>query len=101
MRRFVPTHSLRSDMQVTVSDKGQITLPHGLRQQLGIAPGQRLEIDPQEDGSLRVRKLSVGSAGLAGLLAVPGERTRTLQEMEEGVAQAVTERATSSVKSSP
>ncbi len=88
-------------MQVTVSDKGQITLPHGLRQQLGISPGQRLEIDPQEDGSLRVRKLAVGSAGLAGLLAVPGERTRTLQEMEEGVAQAVTERATPSAKSSP
>lgn len=88
-------------MQVTVSDKGQITLPHGLRQRLGIAPGQRLEIDTQEDGSLRVRKLAVGSSGLAGLLAVPGERTRTLQEMEEGVAQAVAERAAPSGKSSP
>ena len=88
-------------MQVTVSDKGQITLPHGLRQRLGIVPGQRLEIDTQEDGSLRVRKLDVGSAGLAGLLAVPGERTRTLQEMDEGVAQAVAERATRPPKSSP
>ena len=80
-------------MQVTVSDKGQITLPHALRQRLGIAPGQRLEIDPLEDGSLRVRKLEAGSSGLAGLLAVPGERPRTLQEMEQGVAQAVSERA--------
>jgi hypothetical protein len=42
---------------------------------------------------LRVRKLEAGSCGLAGLLAVPGERPRTLQEMEEGVAQAVSERA--------
>ncbi|MFM8766832.1 MAG: AbrB/MazE/SpoVT family DNA-binding domain-containing protein [Rubrivivax sp.] len=88
-------------MQVTVSDKGQITLPHGLRQRLGIAPGQRLEIDPQEDGSLRVRKLAGGSSGLAGRLAVPGERTRPRQELEEGVAQAVAERAAPSGKSSP
>lgn len=80
-------------MQVTVSDKGQITLPQALRQRLGIEPGNRLEIDPLADGTLRLRKLEVGSAGLAGLLAVPGERPRTLAEMEDGVAQAVAERA--------
>ena len=80
-------------MQVTVSDKGQITLPQALRQRLGIVPGQRLELDTLDDGSLRVRKLEAGSAGLAGLLAVAGERARTLQEMEDGIAEAVAERA--------
>jgi AbrB family looped-hinge helix DNA binding protein len=80
-------------MQVTVSDKGQVTLPQALRRRMGITPGARLEIDPLDDGSLRLRKLEVGSAALAGLLAVPGERPRTLQEMTQGITQAVSERA--------
>ena len=80
-------------MQVTVSDKGQITLPQALRRQLGIGPGSRLEIDRLDDGSLRVRKLSRGAEGLAGLLARPGEPVRSLQDMQDGIAEAVAARA--------
>lgn len=80
-------------MQVTVSDKGQITLPQALRRQLGIVPGSRLEIDAAADGSLRVRPLTQGSAGLAGLLARPGEAARSVEEMNEAIAQAACGRA--------
>lgn len=79
-------------MQVTVSDKGQITLPQALRRQLGIVPGSRLEIDATADGTLRVRPLTRGSAGLAGLLARPGERARSVQDMNEAIAQAACDR---------
>jgi len=82
-------------MQVTVSDKGQITLPQALRRLLGIGPGSRLEIDRLDDGSLRVRKLSRGAEGLAGLLARPGETARSVEDMERGVAEAVAARIAS------
>jgi AbrB family looped-hinge helix DNA binding protein len=79
-------------MQVTVSDKGQITLPQSLRKQLGIEPGSLLQIDPMSDGSLRVRPLTRGAQGLSGLLHRPDRRTVTLEEMEEAVSAAVVER---------
>ena len=88
-------------MQVTVSDKGQITLPQTLRRQLGIVPGSRLEIDATADGSLRVRPLTQGSAGLAGLLARPGEPVRTVEEMNEAIARAACERASRKGKVRP
>jgi antitoxin PrlF len=79
-------------MQVTVSDKGQITLPHSLRQHLGISAGTRLEVEAQDDGSLRVRMLARGSQGLFGLLSRPGERTRSLEELDQAITDTVRER---------
>ncbi|MEY8875323.1 MAG: AbrB/MazE/SpoVT family DNA-binding domain-containing protein [Leptothrix sp. (in: b-proteobacteria)] len=80
-------------MQVTVSDKGQITLPQALRQLLRIEPGSKLELDTMADGSLRIRLLERGSQGLAGLLARPGDAVRTLDDMDQAIASAVTERS--------
>ncbi len=79
-------------MQVTVSDKGQITLPHSLRQHLGISAGTRLEVEAQDDGTLRVRVLARGSQGLFGLLSRPGERTRSLDELDQAITDTVCER---------
>lgn len=79
-------------MQVVVSDKGQITLPQALRRQLGIEPGSRLEVDAMSDGSLRVRALTRGAEGLAGLLHRPGVPAVTVEAMDEGIAAAAAER---------
>ena len=73
-------------MQVTVSDKGQISLPHALRQRLSIESGTRLDVEALDDGSLRVRMLTHGSQELHHLLCHPGERTRSL----DGIGQAIT-----------
>jgi bifunctional DNA-binding transcriptional regulator/antitoxin component of YhaV-PrlF toxin-antitoxin module len=40
-------------LQVTVSGKGQITLPQALPRQLGIEPGAQVRIDAAADGSPR------------------------------------------------
>jgi AbrB family looped-hinge helix DNA binding protein len=77
----------------TVSDKGQVTLPKPLRDQLGIRPGSRLEFLVGADGVLQVKVLAKGSASLAGLLARPGERPRSLADHEAGVTDAVRTRA--------
>lgn len=79
-------------MQVTVSEKGQITLPHSLRQHLGITAGTRLDVETLEDGSFRVRVLARGSQGLFGLLSRPGERARSLEEIDQAITNAVQER---------
>ena len=80
-------------MLSTMTDKGQITLPKPIRDQLGIVPGSKLSFEVQPDNSLRVRVLARGSRGLFGLLAVSGENPRTLEEMDAGVTQAVAARA--------
>lgn len=77
----------------TVSDKGQVTLPKPLRDQLGIRPGSRLEFVLGADGVLQLRVLASGSTALAGLLARPGEATRSLSEHEAAVTEVVRARA--------
>ena len=79
-------------MLVTVTDKGQLTVPKLLREQFGIQPGAKLDFEAQADGSIKVRVLSRGSAGLAGLLHRPGVKAKTLEEMDAGIAKAVAER---------
>jgi len=80
-------------MLSTVTDKGQITLPKALRDRLGIHPGSKVEFSLQSDDSVRLRVLARGSAGLFGLLAVPGEATRPLEDIDIGVAAAVAQRS--------
>ena len=89
----IDVNQLEIAMQVTVSDKGQITLPQALRRRLGIEPGARVEVDAMDDGSLRLRLLARGSQGLAGLLSRPGETVRSVDEMNEAIAQAAAERS--------
>ena len=78
----------------TVSEKGQVTLPKALRDQLGIRPGSRLEFLVGADGVLQVKLLPSGSAALAGLLARPGEASLSLSEHEAAITEAVRERST-------
>ncbi len=80
-------------MLSTVTDKGQITLPKALRDKLGIRPGSKVEFALQPDETVRMRVLARGSAGLFGLLAVPGEAARSLDEIDAGVTAAVRKRA--------
>jgi AbrB family looped-hinge helix DNA binding protein len=76
-------------MLSTVTDKGQITLPKPLRDQLGIRTGSKIEFAPQPDGSVRMRVLARGAANLFGLLAAPGERSRSVEEIDAGTTAAV------------
>ena len=75
-------------MLVTVTDKGQLTVPKAIRDQFGIEPGSKLDFEPLPDGTLRVRVLSRGASSLYGILKKPGTRARTINEMDEGVAAA-------------
>ena len=77
----------------TVTDKGQVTFPKAIRDRLGIRPGTRVDFQLEPDGSLRVRVLTRGAAGLLGLIARAGEKPRGLEEIDAGVTAAVMERS--------
>lgn len=79
-------------MLATVTDKGQLTVPKAIRDQFGIAPGSKLDFEPQADGSLRVRVLSRGAGSLFGLLHRPGAKAKSIEEMDSGIAKAVAAR---------
>lgn len=80
-------------MLVTVTDKGQLTVPKSIRDQFGIEPGSKLDFEPQADGTLRVRVLARGAASLYGLLHKPRMKSRSIDEMDEGIGEAVSARA--------
>ena len=79
-------------MLVTVTDKGQLTVPKAIRTQFGIKPGSKLDLEVQPDGTLRVRVLDRGAGKLYGLLHKPATKARTVEEMDAGIAEAVSAR---------
>lgn len=74
-------------MFATVTDKGQVTVPKEIRDQLGIVPGSRLAFQVESDGSLRVRPQKRGSANLAGLLHDPSRVASTIEGMDDAVTR--------------
>jgi len=79
-------------MLATVTDKGQVTVPKEIRDQIGIEPGSRLDFEVQDDGTLRVRLLTRGADNLFGLLHREGIKPRSLDEMDQGIVKAVGDR---------
>jgi antitoxin PrlF len=80
-------------MIATITDKGQLTLPKPIRDLLGIQAGSRIDFEVLPDNSLRARVMTRGADGLLGLLARPGQQARTLDEIDAGIASAVSDRA--------
>ena len=75
-------------VKATITSKAQITLPKDLRLLLGVGPGDRIVFEPQPDGSARVvRAREPSFAALRGILPRPAQG-RTIDEMNEAVAQA-------------
>ncbi len=79
-------------MLATVTDKGQITVPKEIRDRIGIVPGSKLDFELMDDGSLRVRVLARGAENLFGLVHRPGQSPLRVEDMDEGIADAVAAR---------
>lgn len=67
-------------MQAIITSKGQITLPKALRDQLRLAPGDRVELILEENNVLRM------VPRLKGILPKPA-RPVSLEEMAEAIAR--------------
>jgi len=79
-------------MLATVTDKGQVTVPKGIRDRTRIVSGSRLDFEVEDDGMLRVRVLARGADNLFGLLHRPDTIPRSIEAMDEGIADAVAAR---------
>ena len=73
----------------TITAKGQTTVPREVRSALGLAPGDRVRylVRGGEVRLLKVRPVSE----LAGILARPGRKAASLEEMDEAIAAGAAE----------
>jgi antitoxin PrlF len=78
--------------RATLTSKGQITLPKEIRQQLGLKAGVRFECYVDRDGQVVLVPLTVKLEDLIGILPYSGP-PKTIEEINEGIAQAAVERA--------
>jgi AbrB family looped-hinge helix DNA binding protein len=73
-------------MTVTVTSKGQVTLPVEARRRLGIRAGTKLEFIIKDDERLEVVRVGGSARDLKGLLPRPSRRL-SLDEMEAAIAK--------------
>ncbi len=72
---------------MSMSSKGQITLPLEVRESLGLIPGDTV-VFTVLDGGVHLTPKSIDFNELAGLLGKPPAGTATLEEIDESVASA-------------
>ena len=73
-------------MTVTVTSKGQVTLPVEARRRLGIRAGSKLEFVVKGDDRLEVLVVGGSAKELKGLLPRP-KRALSLDDMERAIAR--------------
>lgn len=71
----------------TITSKGQITLPREVRDHLHVREGDRVEFEIDLQGEVRVRPVTGSAEELFGMLRHPGRPSRSLQEIDEGIAR--------------
>jgi antitoxin PrlF len=69
-----------------LTSKGQTTIPMVVRERLGVRQGDAIDFVFLEDGSISVRSVKNDLLALEGLLARPGTRTVSLEEMDAAIA---------------
>ncbi|WP_058185309.1 AbrB/MazE/SpoVT family DNA-binding domain-containing protein [Terracidiphilus gabretensis] len=68
--------------------KSQVTISKDLRQHLGIAPGEKIEVMKASDGSLRVTR-SKPSGSIKNFIGILSGKTRkkaTIEEINQAIA---------------
>ena len=69
----------------TLTSKGQITLPKGIRERLGVKPGDRIAFREKPDGTIVVEAEMVSLMDLFGVIK-PRKRGVTLEDMDKAIA---------------
>lgn len=73
--------------EVTMSPKGQITIPKEMRELLNLSPGDQL-VYSVVDGEIVITPKNIDLKDLAGFLGNPPNGRATLEEIDETVLQA-------------
>jgi antitoxin PrlF len=81
---------MEATMESALTSKGQATIPKAIRDHLGVSAGSRIKFFEHPDGSVYILPVRTVQA-LRGVLKYTG-KTISLEEMDNGIAQAVTAR---------
>ena len=85
-------------MESTITAKGQTTIPKEIRDHLGLEAGDRVKYFVQPDGHVvMLPKLPI--TALRGMLARPGQRAASIEEMDAAIAEGVVKRYLDAVES--
>jgi antitoxin PrlF len=79
-------------MTITVSSKGQITLPAEARRKLGIRTGSKLECFVRGDDRLEIIRIGGSIRDLKGVLPKP-RRALSLADMQKAIVRGATRKA--------
>ena len=78
-------------MQSTVTVKGQATLPKAVRDHLKLKPGDKVKFFIHPDGRVMLLPM-VPISQLRGILKKSRRKPVTIEEMDDAIAEGVTER---------
>jgi AbrB family looped-hinge helix DNA binding protein len=73
----------------TLTSKGQITIPAGIRAKLRLSEGSRVDFRPEADGTVRLVPLTKTVAEVAGMLWRPGTKTVAAEDMRALAGEAL------------
>lgn len=73
--------------QAKVTSKGQITIPKKIREKLGLKPGDKVNFVVDSDGNIKIQPQNIPIEKLRGILHRPGQKTISLEEMEQGITE--------------
>ena len=79
-------------MDATITAKGQMTVPKRLRERLGVPNGGKIRILQHSDGSVYILPVVSMKELTQSLPPSPKRNPVSIEEMDEGIAQAVAER---------
>lgn len=75
----------------TMTTKGQITVPATVRNQLGLEPGTRVQFIELPDGGYELKPAALPVTDLKGFFGPWEGPAISIEEMNEGMAQAAAE----------
>jgi AbrB family looped-hinge helix DNA binding protein len=75
----------------TRTSKGQVTIPQAVREAMGLRTGVQVDFTPNPDGTCQMRVRSGSLKDLFGILGRHDGPPVSVEEMNEAIAQAVTE----------
>ena len=75
--------------QLTITSKGQVTFKKDLLKHLGVAPGEKIEVELLPNGRVELKpaKPAGSISGFVGLMAGKSKRVLTIEEMNKIAAE--------------
>ena len=71
----------------TLTNKGQVTIPKGVRDSMGLHPGDKLEFVITESGKALFRPVTKKVDDVFGRLHKPGRKSVSIEEMDDVIKQ--------------